>query len=462
MKTRNYSFLLVLLLLPSVVPTLAQTQQHALKKKIPVWLKQYKVPAVGVAVIKNGKVEWAEVFGERATGVKATRDTIFNVASLTKPVFAMMALQLIARNELNLDESLSEYWIDPDIANDERHRKLTPRIILSHQTGFPNWRRDQKLSFAFEPGTKYQYSGEGMEYLKRAIERKSKKTMPDLVKSLVFEPSGMTSTSFTWNESNESRFAIGYDRAMKPYKIPKRTDPSAADDLLTTIDDYARFVAWVLNGANLSASVFQDMKSPQVKSQKEFNFGLGWQLLIGAEPVLTHGGSDEGVRTDATLLPQSRSGVIILTNSDNGEPLIQLIFEEALEKGSAIQDMVSLSDWHYLEGLSEQELGKNVRQFATSPSVWHRLTRGVEARFFKQSGLSKTEKQEAREAFHSFIGAVMSGTVSKESLNEMLNILFKPKPDGARELNKQLSDSELRVFINLAKAEAHKSVAEKN
>lgn len=461
MKTKKYAFFLLLLLLLPMVQTPAQTRQNALQEKIPVWLKQYKVPAVGLAVIKNGKVAWAEVFGERAPGIKATRDTIFNVASLTKPVFAMMVLQLIARHELNLDESLSEYWIDPDLANDERHRKLTPRIILSHQTGFPNWRRDQKLSFAFEPGTKYQYSGEGMEYLKRAIERKTKKTMPELVKSLVFEPSGMTSTSFTWNESNESRFAIGYDRAMKPYQIPKRTDPSAADDLLTTIDDYARFVAWVLNGANLPASVFQEMKSPQVKSQKEFNFGLGWQLLLGTEPVLTHGGSDEGVRAEATLLPQSRSGVIILTNSDNGEPLIQFIFEEALEKGSAIQDMVSLSDWHYLEGLSEKELGKNVRQFATSPSVWHKLTRGVEAKFFKQSGLSKAEKQEAKEAFRSFIGAVTSGTVSKESLNEMLNILFKPKPDGARELSKQLRDSELRAFINLAKAEARKSIAEK-
>ncbi len=462
MKPRKIFFLpLALLLLPMTLnqQTTAQSGQAALRRKIPLWLKQYKVPTVGVAVIKDGKVEWAEVFGERSPGAEATRDMIFNVASLTKPVFAMMALHLVARGDLGLDASLADYWVDPDVASDERHRKLTPRIVLSHQTGFPNWRNGQKLAFAFDPGTKYQYSGEGMEYLMRAIERKTKRTMPDLVRNFVFAPARMTSSSFTWNEKNSDRFAIGFDRALKPYQIPKRTTASAADDLLTTIDDYARFVAWVLNGAGLPASVFQEMKSPQVKSQKDFNFGLGWQLLLGEEPALTHGGSDEGVRAEATLLPNSRVGIVILTNSDNGEPLIQRIFEEALEKGSFVQDTLALNDWRFLEGLSEQELGKNVRQFATSPSVWHKLTRAVEAKFFRQSGLSGAEKQEAKNAFRLFTGVVMAGAVRDESLEKMLAILFKPKPDGARQLNQNVSDSELRAFINIAKDESRKTVA---
>jgi CubicO group peptidase (beta-lactamase class C family) len=461
MRLKRHFFLLsVFLVLPLLFsqPALPQTRQTVLRENIPLWLKQYKVPAVGVALIKDGKVEWAEVFGERAPGVKASRATLFNVASLTKPVFAMMALHLVGRGELGLDASLADYWIDPDIANDVRHRQLTPRIILSHQTGFPNWRRDQKLSFAFDPGTKYQYSGEGMEYLKRAIERKLKRTMPELVQTYVLTPARMTSTSFSWNEKDADRFALGFDRALKPYPIQKRTDPSAADDLLTTIDDYARFVAWVLNGAGLPAAVFQEMQRPQVKNQQQSNFGLGWQLLLGAEPVLTHGGSDEGVRADATLLPRSRAGVVILTNSDNGEPLIQRIFEEALENGSAIQDIVSLSDWRYLEELSEQELGKNVRQFATTPSVWHRLMRAVEAKFFRPSGLSEAEKKEARATLRSFISTVLEGSVRKESLEQMLVILFPPKPDGARQLKQNLRDSELRAFIKLAKAETQKAV----
>src|SRR5205085_443795 len=121
---------LALLLLNTLFPffygqqIVAQTNKAALFKKISVWLKQYKVPAVGIAAIKDGKVEWAEVFGERAPGIKATRDTVFNVASLTKPVFALTALRLAARGELDLDASLADYWVDPDIADDARHRKL--------------------------------------------------------------------------------------------------------------------------------------------------------------------------------------------------------------------------------------------------------------------------------------------------------------------------------------------------
>ena len=106
--------------------------KRAISEQMPSWLKQYKVPAAGVAVIEDGKVQWSDVFGERATGIAANRDTVFNVASLTKPVFAMMALHIVARGDFDLDSSVSKYWIDPDVANDDRHNKLTPRIILSH------------------------------------------------------------------------------------------------------------------------------------------------------------------------------------------------------------------------------------------------------------------------------------------------------------------------------------------
>lgn len=428
-----------------------------LAAKIPVWLKQYKVPAVGVAVIKDGKVEWAEVFGERAPGNKATRDTVFNVASLTKPVFAVMALHLVARGELDLDANLAEYWVDPDIADDARHRKLTPRIILSHQTGFPNWRRNQKLSFAFDPGTKYQYSGEGVEYLKRAIERKMRKPMPELAKSLIFEPAKMTSTSFTWNEKAEGRFAIGYDRSAKPYPIPKRQDPSAADDLLTTIDDYARFAAWVINGAGLPTSLFKQMQSPQVRVEGNFSFGLGWQLLAAGETFLSHGGSDEGVKTEVVLAPASREGVVILTNSDNGDLLTRLIIEEAIEKGRAIQNATALEVWHSLERFSEQELGKLIGRLAESPFIMDKLMQAAEAQFLNQPGLNNNEKREARSVFRLFICAMVMEKVGKGTIDEMTALLFKRKPNGDRQLNQNVSNDELRAFIKLARREAGKT-----
>src|SRR5215204_3545935 len=161
-----------------------------------------KIPVLGLGVIRDGKLAEVKVYGEFKAGEGAPSDTIFNVASLTKPVVAMVTLKLASAGKLNLDEPLDKYWIDPDIKADARHKKLTARLVLSHQTGFANWRwlnESKKLEFAFEPGTKYQYSGEGFEYLRKALENKFKKTLDKLADELVFKPLEMTDSRFIWD-----------------------------------------------------------------------------------------------------------------------------------------------------------------------------------------------------------------------------------------------------------------------
>ncbi len=155
------------------------------------WLKENHIPTLGLGVIEGGKLQTIKVFGELWKGVSAPLNARFNVASLTKPVTAMVALRLVSLGKWNLDEPLDAYWTDPDLINDPRQQKLTTRIILSHQTGFPNWRwmnADKKLNFQFDPGTKYQYSGEGFEYLRKALEKKLGKSLDQLATELIFKP----------------------------------------------------------------------------------------------------------------------------------------------------------------------------------------------------------------------------------------------------------------------------------
>lgn len=130
--------------------------------EIEKWLREKNVPALGIGIINDGKLQQVKVFGEIKNGVAAPYNTIFNIASLTKPVTALVALRLVSMGSWKLDEPLYKYWTDPDIADDPRNKKLTTRNILSHQAGFTNWRwmnDDKKLSFQFDPGTRYQYSG---------------------------------------------------------------------------------------------------------------------------------------------------------------------------------------------------------------------------------------------------------------------------------------------------------------
>ncbi|MFT3794841.1 serine hydrolase [Flavobacterium sp.] len=310
------------------------------------WLKENKVPTLGIGVIENGKLQQVKVFGEITPGTAAPYNTIFNVASLTKPVTAMVALKLISLGKWNLDEPLYKYWTDPDIANDSRNKKLTTRLILSHQTGFPNWRwmnENKKLDFQFEPGTKYQYSGEGMEYLRKALEKKFNKSLQQLADELIFLPLKMTDTKYVWDKNvDTSRLATGYDQNGKSYETVKNKTPNAADDLLTTIEDYGKFLVNVINGGGLTKNVFDEMTANQVETIKGKHFGLGFEIydLGNGEIALSHGGSDRGVQTIVFILPKTKQGLLIFTNSDTGGNVYEALIKHYLgEKGRKIVDI---------------------------------------------------------------------------------------------------------------------------
>ncbi len=128
-------------------------------------LSEWHVPSASVAQIKGGRIVQTRAYGQQSSSVSATSDTLYNVASLTKPVSAEVVLRLASKGVLSLDEPMDRYWTDPDIASDERRKLLTPRIALSHQTGFANWRSETGdiLRFRSEPGKGFGYSGEGYE-----------------------------------------------------------------------------------------------------------------------------------------------------------------------------------------------------------------------------------------------------------------------------------------------------------
>lgn len=313
-------------------------------QQVAAWLAENKVPAVGVAVIRDGKLREVAVHGELMQGTPAPYDTLFNVASLTKPVVAMLTLRLVQEGKWQLDEPLAKYYVDPDVAGDPRHRLLTTRHVLTHQTGFRNWRREEeskKLTFHSDPGTKFGYSGEGFEYLRKALEKKFGKSLSELSRAYVFAPAGMHDTRHAWDaRTDESRFARWHDaEGRNAYTDHKTTTANAADDLLTTAEDYGRFGAWVMSGAGLSDALFRDMITPHAKMRDNASIGLGWEVhsgLPGDEYALIHSGSDRGVHAVVILLPKSKQGVVVLTNSDNGYRLYERAVIESLTVGEAL------------------------------------------------------------------------------------------------------------------------------
>lgn len=311
------------------------------------WLARHHIPAVGIGYIANGTIQEVTVYGKDEKGAPYPDNTIFNVASLTKPVTAMVALKLIDAGQWSLDEPVYNYWIDPDIATDPRSKQLTTRHILSHRSGFPNWRRktsNGKLMFEFDPGTTYQYSGEGFEYLRKAIESKFGKPLDQLAHDLIFHPLGMKDTHFYWDDRvDESRFAQWHKADGSLYKTYKNTSTNGADDLLTTIEDYAKFMVHILDGAGLKPDLYQSMMSEQVRIKPRKYFGLGWWVdenVNKGENSLIHGGDDIGVHTIAFILPESKQGLVIFTNCDNGTEVYIPAIQHYL--GKAGQEIIDI------------------------------------------------------------------------------------------------------------------------
>ncbi|QMU28446.1 serine hydrolase domain-containing protein [Adhaeribacter radiodurans] len=312
------------------------------------WQNKFHVPLVSVGIIEKGQIKETKVLGELPSGMPAPAATFFNIASLTKPVVGMLILQLVSKKQWNLDQPLSDFFVDPDLAQDERHHKLTTRIVLAHQTGLPNWRGNnpnKKMTFAFEPGTQVAYSGEGYMYLGHALEHNFNRSLKELADSLLFKPLGMKNTRFYWDSKiNESYYAGRHDKSGKLLEMEKWYEANAANLLLTTIEDYCKFGVSVLQRKGISKKVYQEMTRPQLPKRMltsrqlgtNYTFGLSWVLypnLSNGEMALVHSGSNPGLNTFILLLPKSQRGLVIFTNGENGRELYNKIISNTLDLG---------------------------------------------------------------------------------------------------------------------------------
>ncbi|MDE3741116.1 serine hydrolase [Maribacter polysaccharolyticus] len=311
---------------------------------VPKLMAEYHAPAVGVGIIEDGKIEVVKVYGENQKGSKAPQNTIFNVASITKPVVTAAILKLVAHGDWDLDEPLYHYWTDPDVANDAYAKLITTRNCLSHTTGFKNWRWDEedgKLKFNFKPGTEFQYSGEGMEYLRHAVESKFKIGLEKIVDSLVFKPLKMKDAKMGWlADKDTSRFAKWYDTRGNLHSINyKITKINAADDMLLTVNDLLLFGNAIMHKKVVDGVLYDEMIKPQSAINEKLNQGLGWVVydkLSNGEYIINHDGGDPGVVTTLILFPKSQNGIVIFVNSDNGASITNTINKAILINGMEV------------------------------------------------------------------------------------------------------------------------------
>lgn len=318
--------------------------KKSLSEKLPSWLAEYDVPSAAIAYIVDGKIAWTHVAGEAEPGKAATKDTLYNIASMTKPLVAETVVRLAKAGAFSLNDIMADTWVDPDIKSDPRHRHLTPHIALIHRTGFPNWRyqTDGVLTFKNDPGTKFGYSGEGFQYIARFAEEKMSEPLEKLVSREIFEPAGMTQTSFTGKPWFAGRIAMSRNGKGEHAHATVREEWNAADDVWATVSDYARFLTWVMANPvsgepaaaywiaqeNLGGQICGEGRLAADVCPKSLGFVSGWNVYRTADNLIVmHGGGDVGERTLGFFDPIGKTGAVIFTNGAKGQKVIRDVVE---------------------------------------------------------------------------------------------------------------------------------------
>ena len=320
----------------------------ALERQVPEMMAQARIPGISMALIRNGRIAWQHGFGVGSAETKTPvgDSTVFEAASLSKAVFAYCVLKMVDRGQIDLDVPLSKYLPEPYIP-DDRVKLITARIVLSHTTGFPNWRpRGQALQIHFTPGDRFSYSGEGYMYLQKVVETIAGKPANDFMREMVFQPLGMVHSSYIWTEEYDRLSATGHDLLGAATPKGKPAQMRAAASLHTTAQDYARFVLAVMNGTGLAAGTARQMLTGQVKLDENcldcteskpahlsetLSWGLGWGLeRIGGTDYFWHWGDNGNFRCFVMASRQNHAGIVMFTNSFNGLSIVDHVLNLAL------------------------------------------------------------------------------------------------------------------------------------
>ncbi|MDC7674945.1 serine hydrolase domain-containing protein [Asticcacaulis machinosus] len=348
----------VLALLPSMATGRDIPQPSAINAEVARVMTETGAKGIAIAVIDQGQVIYVNAYGVRnAKGDPLTEDTVMYGASLTKTVFAYTVMQLVDQERIDLDTSIEEYlaaplpsYNSPDIVNrytdwsalDERWRKLTPRILLAHSSGFANFgflEPDEKLRFHFDPGARYAYSGDGLLTLQFAIETGLGGSL-GAETDRIFSTHGMTSTSLIWREDFAQNLADGWDIKGVPEPHDERSKVRVAGSMDTTIADFARFAAAFVRGDGLSAEARAEIVKPQLKITTASQFptlqpelpaerqrpdlyaGLGLVVFSGPQGRgFFKGGHNDTTANTWVCVETSRRCVVILSNDVRSETM---------------------------------------------------------------------------------------------------------------------------------------------
>jgi CubicO group peptidase (beta-lactamase class C family) len=330
-----------------------------LEISIPGIMEKALIPGLSIAVIQDGKLFWENGFGVKncQTQDSVDNETVYEAASLSKPVFSYAVMKMIEKDELDLDKPLIEYVSDKYIEenflgrkiDDARFKVIAARHVLSHKTGFPNWRGQNPLTIDFDPGDKFSYSGEGFEYLRNVVEKIKRESFENVIQREVFKPLGMNHSCYTWLNNGEPNVAQPHGIMRDVGKKRELKGGNSAGSLHTTVSDYAKFIVAILNKKGLSKSMYEMMLSPQASVPDESD-GIAWGLGVGLQKnedgiTFWHWGDNRNFKCFFMASPEKKAGMVYFTNSCYGLTVRKQLVQLVISGHHPIMDSILLRNY---------------------------------------------------------------------------------------------------------------------
>lgn len=286
------------------------------------------VPGVSVVIIREGKIVYKGAFGVKntSTGEKITDRTIFEAASLSKPIFAYFVMLQAEKGLIKLDEPLYQYHPNKHLLIDNGHKQITARMLLTHTSGIVNWRKNpgEELELQFTPGSKFQYSGEGYEYLRRVLQELlhvDDDGLQEIVDKEVVESIGAAVMKYTWDDAILSRKAFGHRKGVPTDNHKHDMNFGASYSLNTSAEDYAKFLIALMKPGTSKRKLVEEFLSIQNQmpsEEGEMHRSLGFPVKqTGKGLRYYHSGNNGDFRAYCHFYKEKGYGIVMFGNSDN-------------------------------------------------------------------------------------------------------------------------------------------------
>lgn len=331
----------------AVVEQLSQDLRDAIDAAVREEMDRQELVGVAVGVIRDGTVAYTAGYGyaDREEEVPVSNDTLFRWASISKPVTAVAAMQLVETGTLDLTADIREYVTEfPD-----KGAPITTEQLLAHLGGIVHYtngpvirtQREYDTPNPYEsvilaldtfapsplvkqPGERYSYSTRGYILASAVVERAGEQPFAQQVQERICEPLGLTTLQPDYQWVDIPNRAKGY-RMVRGHVFPSTdTDVSwklGGGGFISNVHDLARFAAALMNSELVNEATTQDMWTPRTDANGESaGYGLGLRITTNNGQLrIMHTGSQEKTRTRMVFYPEAGHGIVVMTNSEHGD-----------------------------------------------------------------------------------------------------------------------------------------------